>query len=206
MGVQDPAGIPIEKPRSGRIDERLQAEDKNWQPKFLASFAIPPHAPGGKYKIPVKVRDELAGVETERTLEFQVRGPALETESDMLVIRGFRFLREEEDGTPLRPAAYHPGSMLWARFEITGYKFGGNNAFSVDYGLAVLGADGKQLFAQPEAASESKASFYPQRTVPGVLSLSLDKNVPTAAYTLVVTVRDKVGNVTVETREPFTVE
>jgi len=72
--------------------------------------------------------------------------------------------------------------------------------------LAVLNADGKELFAQPEAAAESKESFYPQLIVPGALSLHLDPNVPSATYTLVVTVRDKIGGQTTEQRETFRVE
>jgi hypothetical protein len=76
----------------------------------------------------------------------------------------------------------------------------------VDYGLAVLNAEGKELFAQPEAAAESKESFYPQLRVPGALSLNLDANVPRATYILVVTVRDKIGGATAEQRETFQVE
>src|SRR5262249_23755753 len=159
---------------------------------------------GGAFKIQVAVKDELAGTEASRTLEFPVKGPELRP-ADALIIRNFRFQKEEE-GEPLRPAIYHPGSMLWARFEIAGYKLGENNRFEVSYGLAVLSSDGRQLFAQPEAAAEAKESFYPQRWVPGVLSLSLDPNVPKATYTLAVTVRDKLANETTEFRETFQVE
>src|SRR5262245_26217779 len=58
MQVGDPAGVLIEKPRSGRIEDRLLPEDKEWRPKFLASFQIPSFAVGGTYKIPVTVKDE----------------------------------------------------------------------------------------------------------------------------------------------------
>ena len=37
----------------------------------------------------------------------------------------------------MRHAVYQPGDTLWAKFDITGYKFGENNRFSVDYGLAI---------------------------------------------------------------------
>jgi hypothetical protein len=95
--------------------------------------------------------------------------------------------------------------MLWARFDIVGYKFEDNNRYSVDYGLAVEDAAGKRLFAQPEAAAESHDSFYPQRYVPGGLSLNLDKNVAPAMYTLVVTVHDRVGGQIWEERHAFQV-
>jgi hypothetical protein len=207
MRVLDPSGVAVEKPRAGRIEENLVPEDKTWQPKFLSSFQVPTFAPGGDYKIPVSVKDELGDAEISGQLEFHVRGPVIEP-AETLVIRNFRFLQTEDDTTAFRPAVYHPGGTLWARFDIAGYKFGENNQFSVNYGLAILGsaeagAEPKQLFAQPDAASESKESFYPQRVVPGALSLNLDPNVAVGTYTLVVTVHDKVGDRNAEFREQF---
>ncbi len=204
--VMDPAGVAVVPPKTGRLDESLRSQDKDWVPKFVVSFLLPSFVPGGNYHIPVTVKDELAGSEISGDLEFHVRAESIEP-SASFVIRDFRFLREENDTEALHPpVVYRPGAMLWAKFEMAGYQFGENHKFSVDYGLAVLNADGKELFAQPEAAAESKESFYPQLRVPGALSLHLDPNVPAATYTLVVTVRDKIGGVTAEQRETFRVE
>ena len=205
MEMLDPAGIAIEKPKSGKIETRLLPEDKNWLPKFLESFVIPPFAASGAYRVTVKAKDELSGSELTADLPFHVRGHEVEA-SPTLVARNFRFLSSEDDTIGVRSAVYHPGQMLWARFDITGYKFGENNQFSVDYGLAIENAEGKQLFAQPEAAGDAKETFYPQRYVAGILSLSLDSNVAPATYTLVVTIRDKTGNQTWEERQSFKVE
>lgn len=205
LDMLDPAGVPIEKTKSGRIETRLLPEDKEWRPKFLASFTVPSFAASGDYKVVVKAKDELSGSEVNADLTFHVRGHEVQP-SDTLVARNFRFLASEEDTLGVRNAVYRPGDMLWARFDITGYKFGENNRFSVDYGLAVEDSSGKQLFTQPEAAGDSKESFYPQRYVAGVLSLSLDKNVPAGMYTLVVTVHDKVGDQAWEERQTFRVE
>lgn len=206
VGIVDPAGIPVEAPRTGRLDESLRTQDKDWVPKFIVSFLLPSFIPGGNYHIPVTVKDELAGSEISRSLEFHVRAESVEP-SESFVIRNFRFLRNETDTEALRqPVVYRPGAMLWAKFEMAGYKFEANHKFSVEYGLAVLNADGKELFAQPQAAAESKESFYPQLRVPGALSLHLDPNVPAATYTLVLTVRDKIGGQTAEQRETFRVE
>ena len=202
LEVFDPAGIPLEKPQSGRIEGRLLPEDKNYTPKFLAEFTIPPFAPSGSYRVDVRAKDEAGGSELHAGLTFQVRGHEVEP-SSTLVARNFHFLSGEDDTAALLEPVYHPGEMLWARFDITGYQFGTNHRFSVDYGLSVESAEGKQLFAQPEAAAESHESFYPQRYVPGTLSLSLDNNVPAAAYTLVVTIHDKIGNQSWEQRQAF---
>ena len=206
VGLLDPGRIPVEPPKTGRLDESLRFQDKDWVPKFVVSFLLPSFISGGSYHIPVTVKDEIAGSEISGDLEIHVRAETI-APSASFVIRNFRFLRNEDDTAALRPPiTYKQGSTLWARFEMAGYKLAANNKFSVEYGLAILGADGKELFAQPVAAAESKESFYPQLRVPGALSLRLDANVPLASYTLVVTVRDKIGGDAVELRETFSVE
>jgi len=205
-GLLDPNKTAVEPPKTGRLDESLRFQDKDWVPKFVVSFLLPSFIPGGSYHIPVTVKDEIAGSEISGDLEIHVRAETIEP-SASFVIRNFRFLRNEDDTAALRPPiTYKQGSTLWARFEMAGYKFEANNKFSVEYGLAILGADGKELFAQPVAAAESKESFYPQLRVSGALSLRLDNNVPLASYTLMVTVRDKIGGDAVELRETFSVE
>jgi hypothetical protein len=205
MRALDPAGVALIKDQSGKIEDTVLPQDKDWKPKFLVSFIIPGFIATGTYHIPVKVKDEIAGAEISSDLPFRVHGHEVQP-SDTLLARNFQMLRAEDDRVPMHPAVYHPGEMLWARFDIAGYKLGDNNRFSVSYGLAILNASGEQLFAQPDAASDEKESFYPQRYVPGVLSLSLDRNVVKAAYTLVVTIHDKVGNQTWEIKQPFQVE
>jgi len=205
MKVSDPDGVLIDKAKSGRIEDRLTPEDKEWRPKFLATFQIPSFGFGGTYKVEVAVKDELSNAEISRVLELPVKGPA-PFRAESLLVRNFRFLRNENDTLPLQPPVYRPGTMLWAKFDIAGYKLGANNRLDVEYGLVVLGPDGKQLFSQPEAAGDAKESFYPQRWVPGALSLNLDPNVGKATYTLVVIVRDKLAGETTELRQPFEVE
>lgn len=205
LRVLDPSGVPVDKDATGKIEEEVLPQDKDWRPKFLTSFTVPAFAPSGTYHIPVKVKDEVSGTEISADVTFKVRGRDVQS-SDTLTTRNFAMLRSENDEFPMRSPVYRPGDMLWARFDIVGYKFAENNRFSVAYGLAILDAAGKQLFAQPDAASEAKESFYPQRYVPGALSLSLDQNVAKATYTLLVTIEDKIGGQKWEIKQPFTVE
>lgn len=205
MRVADPSGIPISEEKSGGIQESLSSQDKNWVPKFLAGFTIPSFAPSGTYRISVTVTDEIAQAETAGELTFQVRGHDVQP-SDTLTVRNFKFVRAEDDQVAMNPAIYNPGDTLWAKFDITGYKFGPVNQFSVAYGLAILNAAGEQVFAQPVAASDEHQSFYPQRYVPGELSLHLDASVVKAAYTLVITIHDKIGDRNYETRQPFQIQ
>lgn len=202
LHVSDPGGIPVVPDASGRIQERIFSQDKNWRPKFVYSFVIPPFAPGGRFRIEAKVRDEVGATEADGQLDLRVRGRSVEPSSS-LVARNLHFQRTETDATALDPAVYHPGETLWARFDITGYKYGEKNRYSVEYGLAILRETGEQVFAQPAAADDSHESFYPQQYVPGSISLNLDPMVPEGSYILVITMRDKIGEQSAEIRAPF---
>ena len=201
----DPQGVPLDEIYQNEMKVEWSPKDKNWQPKIATSLELPPLAPPGAYKILVKVEDVLAKSNAELAFPFQVRGHAVEA-SDTLVVRNFRFFHDENGTQPLEKGLYHPGQGVWARFDITGFKFGPNNKFDVDYGLAILDSSDHQVFSQPSAASDSNASFYPQRYVPGALSLNLDPNVPKGDYTLAITIRDKIANQTFEARQKFQIE
>lgn len=203
--VIDPAGTPLIADASGEIAEPISTQDKNWYPKFLHHFNIPPFAPGGPYHIKVTARDEVAKAEVTSQLDFQVRGHAVEP-SPTLIARNLRFVKDETDGPPLDPPVYHPGEKLWARFDITGYKHGDKNHYSVEYGLAILRESGEQVFAQPAAAADAGDAFYPQRYVPGAVSLNLAGDVPEGSYTLVITMTDNVGGQMAEARGGFRIQ
>jgi hypothetical protein len=134
-----------------------------------------------------------------------VRGDKIEP-SDTLIGRDVRFLRSENDVVPMHDPSYEAGDTLWVRFDITGYKFGEKNKYDVEYGLAILRANGETMFTQPVAAKETNESFYPQHYVPGILSLGLNKDLPKGSYIMVITMRDKIGNQTWEAREKFQVQ
>jgi len=203
LRATDPKGVLIEKERSGRVEARLFDQDKDWTPRAADSFVVPPLAPNGVYHATVTVKDESG--EATSQLEFKVRGDTVEP-SDTLVGRSLRFLRNENDPAPLRNPSYQPGDTLWVRFDITGYKFAEKNKYDVEYGLAILRANGETMFTQPVAAKETNESFYPQHFVPGLLSLGLNKDLPKGSYTMVITMRDKIGNQTWEAREKFEVQ
>ena len=205
LEVTDPSGIPLVAGIKGEIAEAIFPQDKNWYPKFLHHFNIPPFAPGGAYRIKVAARDEVAKTDLTSQLEFQVRGHAVQP-SPVLAARNLRFVKDETDGPALDPAVYRPGETLWARFDMTGYKYGDMNRYSVEYGLTILRESGDQVFAQPAAAADSNESFYPQRYVPGAVSLNLQPDVPAGSYTLVITMTDKIGGQTAEARREFRIQ
>jgi hypothetical protein len=209
MEVRDAAGALLEPPAQGRIDAELFPEDTNWLPKFLKSFIVPPFATSGEYRITVRVRDEIAGGEVSGELKFRVKGhaphPSMGPFGELTAYNAV-FLSGEDDALGTGSGVYHPGGKAWVRMDVSGYKFADNNRFSIAFGMALENADGKQLFSQADAGTETDASFYPQRYSTGTLTLNLDKNLSAGAYTLVVTVHDQIGNQSYEVRAPFRVE
>ncbi len=211
LRATDSGGTLVVPPQRGVVDEMLRPEDKNWVPKIAASFEVPQFAARGLYKIAVTFRDDVAKAEVSGQIEFRVRGEDAPPPGTAFGLRNFRFLASEDARVALRPAAYKQGAALFARFDIVGYKFEGNNHFAVDYGLSILGppnaeGESKPMFGQESAAQESKESFYPQRWVPCAFGLNLDKDIAPGEYTLVLTIRDKVGGETQEFREKFSVQ
>jgi hypothetical protein len=95
---------------------------------------------------------------------------------------------------------------VWVRFDIVGYKLGGQNRMQVTYGVTVLGPSGRAVYSQPQAAVEEGLSFYPKRYLPGTFSLNLDNTVRPGRYTIVLGLHDEVGHQTVESRHEFSIE
>ncbi|MCS6952443.1 MAG: hypothetical protein RMK57_06685 [Bryobacterales bacterium] len=205
MDALDAENVRLVETVRGEVRTELAPQDKDWLPKVRWSFVIPPHAWPGTYRIAVRVKDELTGREAALEVPLSVEGRRVEP-SPTLVIRNFRFLREERAPEPLVPAVYHPGQTLWARFDITGFKIGDKNQIRVAYRISILNAEGKLLYTQPEAAVEEDSPFYPKRSVPGLVSLQIQPGTPAGTYLMAVTVEDAVGSQTYETREAFRVE
>lgn len=205
VDVRDSQGALLAPPDVNSVGTSVSEEDKQWLPKVRYEFAIPPLAESGVYKILLKVWDRFGKTETQAEQSFRIEGHKVEP-SDTLVIRNFRFLRSEEDKNPLTIAAYRPGDAIWARFDMTGYKFGDGNSFDVEYGITITDAAGAVKYSQPHAAEEKTHSFYPQRYTPGVVNLNIPSDMKKASYTLIVTATDRLGGQTAETKQNFSVE
>ena len=203
--VRDAKGLPLIPIETGKEVSTITAEDKDWTPKIRHSIALPGLAETGKYEVTVKVKDNTGHQEAQATMPLTVEGTEVAA-SETLTVRNFRFLRTEEDKDPLKTPAYRPGDTVWARFEMTGYKLGEQNRFDVEYGLKVLRPGGETTYEQAKAAEEKNQSFYPQRHTPGALSLTLPKDIKAGQYTLVLKVKDNLGNQSFETEQMFQVE
>jgi hypothetical protein len=151
------------------------------------------------------VEDVLAKASTELPVPFLVRARDVEP-SETLVVRNFHFFRDEEGAHPLEKAAYRPGDSVWAKFDITGYKFGDKNKVDVEYVTSVVAPGGKVLWTQPEPATEQSESFYPKRYVPAAMGINLQKTIHPGEYTIEVQVKDKIGGQSYGEKYGFTIE
>jgi hypothetical protein len=201
----DPKGVPIMELFQQNIADEVTPQDKDWMPKIQTEVLVPPLAPSGTYKIVVKVEDLVAKAKTELTVPFEVRGRRVE-QSDTLTVRNFQFFRSEDESQPLEKAAFRPGDEVWARFDITGFKYGANNKVDVSYVTSVITEDGKVLWTQPEPAVEQSESFYPKRYVAALMTITLQKNIRPGTFTIAVQAKDAVGGQTYETKQAFNVE
>jgi hypothetical protein len=174
-------------------------------PKIATEVPIPPLIASGTYKIVVKVDDVIGKASAQLDVPFLVRGRALET-SDTLTIRNFRFYRSEDDTRPAPNATFRPGDGVFAQFDITGYKYGPQNAIDVSYVTSVIAPSGNLLWKQPEPAAERSQSFYPKRYVQAGMGINLQPTIRPGEYTIQVEVTDAVGKQTFESKYEFKVQ
>ena len=201
----DSRGVKAMETVSNEVTAELAPQDKEWMPKVRMEVPLPPLAHSGTYKLVVNARDLVAKTSAEKTINVEVRGHKVQ-ESETLTVRNFRYFRGEDDQEALARPVYRAGDPVWARFDITGYKFGKNNAIDFVYGIAVIAGSGKTLWSQPEAAVERSESFYPKRYVPGAMSITLQNNIRPGDYIIAVQVKDAVGGQTFEGKYTFSVE
>jgi hypothetical protein len=203
--VFDSRGAAIAPVDDIAIGTTLSQEDKDWRPRFHSQFQLPAIAPPGSYKIHFEVIDEQTKQKAAGDTTFAVDGRDV-APSPTLTVRQIAFYRGADDETPLGVAAYRAGESVWVRFDVTGYKYGEQNAMDVAYDVAVTDAAGKQLFSQENAAVEKSQAFYPQPWVPGSFSLTLQPDMGKAVYSVSITAHDAIGKQNVTEKADFRVE
>ena len=199
----DPQNVPLTETLNQKIEEKLRGQDANWRPKINWSLVIPSHAPSGEYRVNIRVRDEIASQEVRHRMNFRVRGETVEP-SATLTVRNFQFA-DTEQGVPKPTATYLPGSTLWARFWVVGFRIGPEKQIWVEEDLAVLDEEGKVLYAKPRALVEKHRLFYPPRFVHATFSLNLEAQLRPGDYTIRLDVRDLLSEQTTRHEAKFTV-
>lgn len=201
----DAQGIALTPPHRGKIASTLSEQDKNWLPVIRHSFVVPPYALSGEYRVRILVKDENAGTETRTDAAFAVQGRGIQPSAG-LSLQNFGFYRGENETEPLRVAAYRAGDTLWARFDVTGYQLGEQNAVHISYGISITNAEGRVLYRQDPPTVDQSTSFYPKRYVSCLLNLHIQPDTRPQEFALVITATDHIGNQTQQSSHRFRVE
>ncbi len=201
----DPDGRLLWEPLNGAISEEVTHNDENWLPRVNQTLPLPPQLRPGPHKLLIKVTDENGPSSIEHVAGFQVGGRPLPM-PEVFSILGAAFYRSDQDASPLTEAVYRPGDPLFLKFQLAGFKLGEKNHFEVEYGIKVLRPSGKEMYAEPRAASESDAPYYPKTVMNGAVSLNLSADLTPGQYTIVLSARDVAGQTSAETTVSFKVE
>lgn len=201
----DPQGVPLTTPFSGKVAEELHPEDKDWKPTVKIEFPLPPKVLPGNSQVKLTVKDNFGKGTLEKTIPVPVQGKVVEP-SATLVLRNFGYYKTEDAPSAMLTPTYRPGETIFAKFDITGYKLGEANKYTVKYGLTVKNAEGRVMLSQPDAATLSQDSFYPQRWVPGGFRFTTPADTKPGEYTATVSLRDEVGGTQAEATHGFRVE
>ena len=202
---RDEHGVPLTPTASGKIAGDLGSEDKNWTPKRRASFLLPSYVAAGKFYVHVAVRDQMGKSDTSADYPFQMGGVVVKG-ADSVRATDFDFFRNQEDATGLELPAFAAGDTVWARFNMTGFRFESGSKYRLSYGLTVLRPDGKVFLSEPNAAQVAADSFYPAQFVPGELQITTPKDAQHGSYLITLTIHDQVANQSFDLRRTFTVE
>ncbi len=203
--AEDANGVALCPPITDKIQEELNAEDKNWTPKRRASFLIPSFVAAGEFRIHITVRDLIGKAEASKLVPFRIGGVTIANPGS-LNVQNFQFFRRENDREPVDVPAYSAGDSVFVRFIITGFKVDEKNAYHVSYQLLVTRPDGKPYVDRPDAADLAARSYYPAQYLPGEFALTTSRDSPKGAYIIRLRVRDQVANTSKEIRFPFTIE
>lgn len=185
----DCLGNPFEEPLAGR----MIATARNGESSPIAySFQLPP-APWPEHgSFRITLNDRLGEALLHADIPFQIADdfPAY---GSAFSITGFRFFSSEFSDQPMAEATFQPGDRIWGRFFLSGFGSGQNNRYRLSYGVSLRDSNGRNVFAESQAVSESRESFYPRWHVPGVINVRLESIIRTGTYTLQISATDEIG-------------
>ena len=204
--AEDGSGTPLAPPEEQRIEDEVTGQDKDWVPKRRVAILLPSYAAYGTCRIRLMVEDLIAKTHIQRDYTFLLGGRKV-NRSESLAIQNVRFLRSDQDSPGLDVVDYRGGDTVWVRFDMTGFQVGPANVVELSYGVSVLRPDGKLIFQQERAATQKLTGlFYPPRVVPGELSVTTTPDLLHGKYSLIIRLRDAIGDKIAESQQGFQIE
>jgi hypothetical protein len=197
-------GRVLAAPYSGIVERRLGSVSRNWTPTVRYAVDIPPVPHAGPHSFRIRVKDNLAALETGTEVEFEVQSD-YDDPPESFELRRFRFYGSERDERPVPEAIFRAGDSVWGRFLLAGFRTEAGNRYDLRYGVSLRNAAGRTLFDEPNAVSEAKQSFYPKSHVAGVINLALERSIRPGQYSVVISALDAIGKQQIRAEFPFRV-
>jgi len=185
----DPDGIALFRPWQDRTHQTIA---RNTPANWTFNFDLPAFAPAGAYRVEIKARDAVRGVQASAYSGFTVEAPPFAPASEVEV-RDFQLLASE-GGPPLDPPVLAPGGALHMSARIAGLRFA-NNKPDAQVALLVTGPHGKTIVNEPRYLVINDEHLYhpPAFFVKATGWLQLAPKSPRGAYTLRFTVTDTLA-------------
>ncbi|HYI94550.1 MAG TPA: hypothetical protein VEX68_13470 [Bryobacteraceae bacterium] len=204
IDVFDCDGVLIAPPHSGAVERRSGSVSRSWIPTVRYVVDIPAVPRAGTHMFRIRVRDNVAAIETLTGIEFEVQS-AYDEPAESFELRRFRFYGSERDEKPVAEPVFRAGDSMWGRFLLTGFRTEAGNRYDLRYGVSLRNAAGRTLFSEPNAASETRESFYPKSHVSGAIKLALERAIRPGQYALVISALDALGKQLINAEFPFRV-
>ena len=202
--VIDCDGLPIVPTNSGAVERRVGSVSRTWTPTVRYVVDIPPVPRAGTHSFRIHVKDNVADLETLTGVEFEVQS-AYDEPAESFELRRFRFVASDRDDKPVPEAVFRAGDSVWGRFLFAGFRMETGNRYDLRYGVALKNETGRTLFSEPNAASETRDSFYPKSHVRGVINLALERSIRPGRYALVISAVDAIGKQQIKAEIPLRV-
>jgi hypothetical protein len=202
LTATDPAGVVIHEPWTIRFDGPLE----RGQPvNGSLGLELPPFAPPGKYKITIKVHDEVDNATLEFTPFFEWNAAAV-AQPRGLELRDLQLSRVENGPAESIPTV-EVGGTVYMSANLFGLQFRDGRT-SGHISLKMLDPDGKVILDQPDYLDLSESQFYrpPTYWVHVRGELPIPSGVKKGIYTQQYAVMDNVSNQSIAQEVKFEVK
>ena len=186
----DPQGVLVTPVGQGDVETTLGPQDAEWRPKINWSARVPFSAPGGKYRVRIRVNDRIANQESAKDVSFGVRAEPVPATDHLQVVQ--LEYSSDESGPWDSERTFSPTESIWVRYKIVGSGVSPEKQVWVEQDWTVRDEAGKVVVAQENAWVEKETSFYPPRFLSTVFNLNLKDPKP-GKYMLRIDLRDRIG-------------
>ena len=202
LTAADPAGMTIHEPWILHFNGPL---DRGQPVNGNLGLELPSYAPPGRYKVNIKVHDEVDNANIELTPSFEVNAAAVAPPQG-LELRDFQLSRSENGAAESIPIV-EGGGTVYMKANVFGLQFRDGHT-NGHMSFKILDPDGKETLNQPDFLDLREAQFYrpPTYWIHVHSELPIPSGVKTGIYTQQYLLVDNISNQNVTQEAKFEVK